>query len=127
MAEGISTHFTRRKSNALATSAGSGGKSHRPYEFGVKASIATTLNRCKGGQFAIHAKTLPRRPYDGHTLETVLPDIEALTGAGISRVLADAGYKGHNAPLAHKFHVFTTSTSSQPARSAASPRRSNAR
>ena len=38
----------------------------------------------------------------------MLPDIEALTGAGISRVLADAGYKGHNAPLAHKFKVFTT-------------------
>ena len=37
-------------------------KSHRPYEFGVKASVATTLNRCKGGQFAIHAKTLPGRP-----------------------------------------------------------------
>jgi transposase, IS5 family len=84
------------------------GKSHKPYEFGVKTSVATTLNRSKGGQFAIHAKTLPGRPYDGHTLETVLPDIEALTGAGIKRVLADAGYKGHNAPLAHKFHVFTT-------------------
>jgi transposase, IS5 family len=84
------------------------GKSHKPYEFGVKTTVATTLNRSKGGQFAIHAKTLPGRPYDGHTLETVLPDIEALTGAGIKRVLADAGYKGHNAPLAHKFHVFTT-------------------
>jgi transposase, IS5 family len=84
------------------------GKSHKPYEFGVKATVATTLNRCKGGQFAIHAQALPGRPYDGHTLETVLPDIEALTGAGIRRVLADAGYKGHNAPLAHKFHVFTT-------------------
>ena len=84
------------------------GKSHKPYEFGVKASIATTLNRSKGGQFAIHAKTLPGRPYDGHTLETVIPDIEALTGAGIKRVLADAGYKGHNAPLTHKFRVFTT-------------------
>ena len=84
------------------------GKSHKPYEFGVKASIATTLNRCKGGQFAIHAQTLPGRPYDGHTLKTIIPDIEALTGAGIKRVLADAGYKGHNAPLTHKFRVFTT-------------------
>jgi transposase, IS5 family len=84
------------------------GKSHKPYEFGVKTTVATTLNRSKGGQFAIHAQALPGRPYDGHTLETVLPDIEALTGAGIRRVLADAGYKGHNAPLAHRFHVFTT-------------------
>ncbi len=84
------------------------GKSHKPYEFGVKASIATTLNRCKGGQFAIHAKALPGRPYDGHTLETILPDIEKLTGATLKRILADAGYRGHNAPEAHKFHVFTT-------------------
>ena len=38
------------------------GKSHKPYEFGVKASIATTLKRCKGGQFAVHAKALPGKP-----------------------------------------------------------------
>jgi len=84
------------------------GKSHKPYEFGVKASIATTLNRCKGGQFAIHAKALPGRPYDGHTLETIIPDIEKLTGGVLTRILADAGYRGHNAPPSHKFNVFTT-------------------
>ncbi len=84
------------------------GKSHKPYEFGVKASIATTLKRCKGGQFAIHAKALPGRPYDGHTLETVIPEIEALTGATLKRILADAGYRGHNAPGIYKLRVFTT-------------------
>src|SRR6202000_1239025 len=26
------------------------GKAHRPYEFGVKVSVATPLRRCKGGQ-----------------------------------------------------------------------------
>jgi hypothetical protein len=35
------------------------GKPHKPYEFGVKVSLATTLKRCKGGQFAIHAQALP--------------------------------------------------------------------
>jgi transposase, IS5 family len=40
------------------------GKAHAPYEFGVKVSIATTLKRAKGGQFAIHAKALPGNPYD---------------------------------------------------------------
>ena len=83
------------------------GKAHKPYEFGVKASVATTLKRSKGGQFAIHAKALPGKPYDGHTLETVIPEIEALTGATLTRILADAGYKGHNAPESHKFRVFT--------------------
>ena len=84
------------------------GKAHKPYEFGVKVSIATTLNRCKGGQFAVHARSLPGKPYDGHTLETILPDIEEFTGAALERILADAGYKGHNACLKHKFKVFTT-------------------
>lgn len=83
------------------------GKAHKPYEFGVKVSTATTLNRCKGGQFAVHAKALPGRPYDGHTLETVIPEIEALTGAVLKRILADAGYRGHNAPKSHRFRVFT--------------------
>jgi IS5 family transposase len=83
------------------------GKPHRPYEFGVKVSVATTLKRSKGGQFALHAKALPGNPYDGHTLAQVIPDMEATIGAEIERILADAGYKGHNAPLSHKFRVFT--------------------
>lgn len=82
------------------------GKAHKPYEFGVKASIATTLKHSKGGQFALHAKALQGRPYDGHTLESVIPDIEALTGATLMRILVDAGYKGHKAPKSHKFRVF---------------------
>jgi IS5 family transposase len=50
---------------------------------------------------------LPGNPYDGHTLESVIPDIEATTGAALSRILADAGYKGHNAPAGYKFKVYT--------------------
>jgi IS5 family transposase len=50
---------------------------------------------------------MPGNPYDGHTLETVLPGIEAMTGAALSRILADAGYKGHNAPKQHKLKVYT--------------------
>lgn len=83
------------------------GKAHKPYEFGVKVSVATTLKRSKGGQFAIHAKALPGRPYDGHTLEFVIPEIEELTGATLKRILADAGYRGHNAPGVYKLRVFT--------------------
>ncbi len=67
------------------------GKAHKPYEFGVKVSVATTVAASKGGQFIVHAKALPGNPYDGHTLEGVLPGIEAITGATLSRVLADAG------------------------------------
>ncbi|MGE0281392.1 MAG: IS5 family transposase [Rhizobiaceae bacterium] len=83
------------------------GKAHVPYEFGVKVSLATTLERSKGGQFALHAKALPGNPYDGHTLATVIPGMEETIGNEIGRILADAGYRGHNAPDSHKFRVFT--------------------
>ena len=73
------------------------GKAHKPYEFGVKVSVATPINRCKGGQFVLHAKALPGNPYDGHTLAVVIPEIEASVGASLAKIVADAGYRGHNA------------------------------
>ncbi len=82
------------------------GKAHRPYEFGVKVSVATTLRHAKGGQFVTHVKALPGNPYDGHTLGTVIPDMEALVGNTIQRAFVDKGYRGHNAPLDYKFSVF---------------------
>src|SRR3984957_660268 len=82
------------------------GKAHRPYEFGVKVSLATTLNRSKGGQFIAHAKALPGDPYDGHTLAAVIPEIETQIGANLARIVADRGYRGHNAPPEHKFKVY---------------------
>jgi transposase, IS5 family len=82
------------------------GKAHRPYEFGVKVSVATTLSHAKGGQFVTHVKALPGNPYDGHTLATVIPEMEALVGNTLDRILADKGYRGHNAPPDHKFRVF---------------------
>jgi transposase, IS5 family len=84
------------------------GKAHRPYEFGVKVSVATTLAHARGGQFVAHVKALPGNPYDGHTLATVIPEMEELIGNAIERILADKGYRGHNAPLDYKFKVFTS-------------------
>jgi IS5 family transposase len=82
------------------------GKAHRPYEFGVKVSVATTLAHAKGGQFVAHVKALPGNPYDGHTLATVIPDMQAMVGNTIERILADKGYRGHNAPPDYRFRVF---------------------
>ena len=48
-----------------------------------------------GCQFVIHAKALPGNRYDGHALATVIPEIEALIGNTIARILADKGYRGH--------------------------------
>ena len=49
---------------------------------------------------------MPGNPYDGHTLATVIPDMETLVGNVIARILADKGYRGHNAPPDYKFRVF---------------------
>ncbi|ESZ57342.1 hypothetical protein X727_32470 [Mesorhizobium sp. L103C119B0] len=74
---------------------------------GIKVSLATTLQRSKGGQFALDAKALPGNPYDGHTLAAIIPDMEKTIGSEIGHILADAGYRGHNAPDSNKFRVFT--------------------
>jgi IS5 family transposase len=73
------------------------GKAHKPYEFGVKVSVATTLERSRGGQFVTHVKALPGNPYDGHTLDTVIAEIETSVGASLDWIVAYTGYRGHNA------------------------------
>jgi IS5 family transposase len=82
------------------------GKAHKPYEFGVKVSVATPLHRCAGGQFVAHVQALPGNPYDGHTLGAVIPEIERTLGAELMRVITDAGYKGHSAPQEKRFRVY---------------------
>jgi transposase, IS5 family len=82
------------------------GKAHKPYEFGVKVSVATPLHRCRGGQFVAHVTALPGNPYDGHTLAAVVPAIESTIGAALDRIVTDAGYKGHNAPKDQHFKVY---------------------
>jgi IS5 family transposase len=83
------------------------GKPHRPYEFGVKVSVTTPLRRCKGGQFVAHVAALPGNPYDGHTLAKVVPAITEQIGVSLTRVIADAGYRGHNAPRGANLRVYT--------------------
>lgn len=62
-----------------------------------EVSVASTLGHAKGGQFVTHVKALPGNPYDGHTLEIVIPDLEALIGNIIERLILDKGCRGHNA------------------------------
>lgn len=67
------------------------GKSHKRYEFGVKASIATT-NR---SGFVVGARSYPDNPYDGHTLADQLQQVETITGITPRRCYVDRGYRGH--------------------------------
>ena len=55
-----------------------------------------------------HVAALPGNPYDGHTLATVIPAMEDMIGNTIERLLADAGYPGHNAPADYKFRIYTS-------------------
>jgi IS5 family transposase len=71
------------------------GKARTRYEFGVKASFATTNERCKGGQFVLGAMALPGNPYDGHTLGAQLDQVTRITGTQPSRAYLDRGYRGH--------------------------------
>ena len=50
----------------------------------------------------------PGNPYDGHTLATVVPAITEQIGVSLSRVYADAGYRGHNAPSGGGLRVYTS-------------------
>jgi len=84
------------------------GKAHKPYEFGVKVSIATPIAQSAGGQFVLAAKALPGSPYDGHTLTTVIPHVEKIVGNQIKRIVADKGYRGHGAPAPYDMRVFVT-------------------
>ena len=71
------------------------GKARTRYEFGVKASIATTNERCKGGQFVLGAMALPGNPYDGHSLAGQIDQVASLTGVDVKRAYVDRGYRGH--------------------------------
>jgi transposase, IS5 family len=84
------------------------GKAHKPYEFGVKVSVATTVQPSRGGQFVLAAKALPGSPYDGHTLAIVIPHLQSLIGNEIKRIIADKGYRGHNADAPHDMRVYVS-------------------
>jgi IS5 family transposase len=67
------------------------GKAHKKYEFGCKASFATTNK----SNFIVGAMAHHGRPYDGHTLGSVLEQIQKLTGIKPQEAHVDRGYKGH--------------------------------
>lgn len=72
------------------------GKARRPYEFGVKASIAVTH---KSG-LMVGARTFPGTPYDGHILSAQLEQSRILledVGRQPKEVVVDLGFRGVDA------------------------------
>jgi len=69
------------------------GKARKPYEFGVKASVAVTH---KSG-LVIGARTFPGNPYDGHILRQQIEQTTILLediGVMPKQAVVDLGYRG---------------------------------
>lgn len=66
------------------------GKVRTPYEFGVKVSVAVTA---KEG-LVVGMRSMPGNPYDGHTVDSQIEQIEILTGVTPKIALVDRGYRG---------------------------------
>lgn len=84
------------------------GKAQRPYEFGVNVSVATTLARAKAGSSSPMSRPLPGNPYDGHTLATVIPEMEALIGTSSSVSSLTKATAATIVRSNYKFRVFTS-------------------
>jgi IS5 family transposase len=67
------------------------GKAHKRYEFGVKVSVATTSR----GGWHVGAMSCPGNPYDGHTLQNSLKQVQRVSGTVPGDVFVDMGYRGH--------------------------------
>jgi hypothetical protein len=78
------------------------GKASAPC---VKVAIVTTNARAPGGQFVLHAKSLPGNPYDGHTLAGIIEATERLTGCTIERSYVDKGFRGHDTPNPRRIFI----------------------
>jgi IS5 family transposase len=69
------------------------GKARKPYEFGVKASLAVT----HGKGLVVGARTFPGNPYDGHRLASQLEQTATLLqdiGVRPTTAVVDLGYRG---------------------------------
>ena len=69
------------------------GKARKPYEFGVKASIAVTHKQ----GLIVGARSFPGNPYDGHTLHEQLEQTSILledVGVVPRHVMVDLGFRG---------------------------------
>ncbi|WMN60791.1 IS5 family transposase [Pseudoalteromonas xiamenensis] len=75
------------------------GKSAKPYEFGVKVSVATTVKE----QFIQCCHAMHGNPYDGDTLYRTLRIVEDVANVHPFTCFVDRGYRGH---MAERYEVF---------------------
>ena len=63
------------------------GKTHKPYEFGIKVGVVSTSKE----SFVVGMQALPSNPYDGHTLKVSLVQTQRLTGMMPREAYVDRG------------------------------------
>ena len=68
------------------------GKAHKQYEFGNKIGLITTAN--KGKKIILGIKAFLQTPYDGHTIEPLLEQMENSGQQLPKEIVYDRGGKG---------------------------------
>lgn len=77
------------------------GKAHKRYEFGCKVSVATTSR----DNWFVGIQAHHGNPYDGHTLNGVLEQVERLTSYQVKEAYCDRGYRGHGYDGEARIHI----------------------
>ena len=66
------------------------GKAHQPYEFGSKVSFAVIPKK----NVIVGVVNHQGNPYDGHTLQSALEQVQRITGRRYPNAIVDRGYRG---------------------------------
>lgn len=77
------------------------GKAHKRYEFGCKVSLATSSK----DNWILGIQAHHGNPYDGHTLNAALKQVERLTDWSVKEAYVDLGYRGHDYKGEAKIHI----------------------
>jgi IS5 family transposase len=76
-------------------------KAHKRYEFGCKVSVVTTNK----SNWVVGIQALDGNPFDGHTLQTSVTQMERITGQSPEDVVIDQGYKWHDYSGPAQVHI----------------------
>lgn len=68
------------------------GKAHKRYEFGCKVGVSATSK----GAWVLGVQAFHGNPYDGHTLDKSLEQVERISPVKPEQVYVDGAYKGHD-------------------------------
>lgn len=89
------------------------GKAHKQYELGNKVGIVTTAN--KGKKIILGIKVFLQTPYDGHTIEPLLEQMEASGQKLPEELVYDQGGRGEKEIKGVKISIPATAVKSDTA------------